>query len=64
MDSYDELIGSFAPKKHIQIYDGEAQIAPSGFLMRGHYKGKLLFVDADGIVHMQFEYYFEISKDW
>lgn len=32
--------------------------------MRGHYKGKLIFVDGDGIVHMQFEYFFEISKDW
>ncbi|CAD8192199.1 unnamed protein product [Paramecium pentaurelia] len=64
VDSYEEIIGSFAPKKHIQIYDMESQIAPSGFLARGHYKGKLLFADGDGIVHMQFDYYFEISKDW
>ncbi|CAD8113115.1 unnamed protein product [Paramecium sonneborni] len=64
VDSYEEMVGSFAPKKHIQIYNMESQIAPSGFLSRGNYKGKLLFVDGDGIVHMQFEYYFEITKDW
>ncbi|CAD8127660.1 unnamed protein product [Paramecium sonneborni] len=64
VDSYEEMVGSFAPKKHMQIYDMESQIAPSGFLSRGNYKGKLMFVDGDGIVHMQFDYYFEIVKDW
>ena len=52
VESYEELIGSFPPKKHIQVVDLELQVAPSGFLMRGHYNGKLLLVDADGIVHL------------
>jgi Rho GDP-dissociation inhibitor len=38
--------------------------APDGFMARGSYKGKVLFVDHDGIVHMQFEYYFDIAKEW
>jgi len=52
VESYEELIGSFPPKKHIQIVNLDSQVAPSGFLMRGHYNGKLLLVDSDGIVHL------------
>lgn len=52
VESYEELIGSFPPKKHIQIVNLDPQVAPSGFLMRGHYNGKLLLVDSDGIVHL------------
>lgn len=33
-------------------------------MARGSYKGKVMFVDHDGIVHMQFEYYFDIAKEW
>jgi hypothetical protein len=42
----------------------EPDETPGGMLMRGEYKGKSMFIDNDGIVHMQFEYSFNIKKTW
>jgi hypothetical protein len=44
--------------------DMDAEETPGGMLMRGEYKGKSMFIDSDGIVHMQFDYTFNIRKTW
>ncbi|EAS06706.2 Rho GDP-dissociation inhibitor, putative (macronuclear) [Tetrahymena thermophila SB210] len=64
VDKYEEKMGCFPPKKEIQQIDLDPEEAPSGFLGRGSYKGKIMFVDNDGIVHMQFEYLLKICKKW
>ena len=38
--------------------------APSGMLARGHYNAVSSFVDDDKKTHLQFEWSFDISKDW
>lgn len=58
------MIGSFPPKSEIQLHNCTPEQAPSGYFSRGTYKGKAIFLDHDGIVHMQFEYTFRIEKDW
>lgn len=57
-------MGSFAPKKEPHYFDLIAEEAPTGFLARGDYKGKALFLDNDGICHCQFDYLLTIDKDW
>jgi pyoverdine/dityrosine biosynthesis protein Dit1 len=42
----------------------EPETAPSGFAARGHYKAISKFVDDDDHVHLQFEWSFDIKKDW
>jgi Rho GDP-dissociation inhibitor len=38
--------------------------APSGMLARGHYNAISKFVDDDNQTHLQFEWSFDIAKDW
>ncbi|WEW60911.1 rho GDP dissociation inhibitor [Emydomyces testavorans] len=38
--------------------------APSGMLARGHYTALSRFVDDDDHTHLQFEWSFDIAKDW
>lgn len=64
VDQYTENLGTFAPKKEEQFACLTPQQAPSGIIGRGLYKGKALFVDGEGQVHMQFNYQFKISSDW
>jgi Rho GDP-dissociation inhibitor len=42
----------------------EADTAPSGMLARGHYNAISKFVDDDNQTHLQFEWAFDIKKDW
>jgi Rho GDP-dissociation inhibitor len=38
--------------------------APSGMIARGHYNAVSCFVDDDDHTHLQFEWSFDIAKDW
>lgn len=38
--------------------------APSGMLARGHYNAVSTFVDDDKHKHLEFEWSFDIAKDW
>lgn len=38
--------------------------APSGMLARGHYTAISTFVDDDKNKHLEFEWSFDIAKDW
>jgi Rho GDP-dissociation inhibitor len=58
VEKYEEVLGTFAPTIEEHIVELTPEETPSGFLSRGSYKGKSMFVDNDGIVHMQFEYIF------
>ena len=42
----------------------EPETAPSGMMARGHYKAVSRFVDDDNHTHLQFEWSFDIKKDW
>ncbi|OAA69522.1 rho-gdp dissociation inhibitor [Cordyceps fumosorosea ARSEF 2679] len=62
-----EMIGSYAPNSDNQpAYTKKFQEeeAPSGMLARGHYNAISSFVDDDKKSHLQFEWSFDISKEW
>ncbi|EEP80350.1 hypothetical protein UREG_05192 [Uncinocarpus reesii 1704] len=62
-----EMLGSFAPNTtdvpvHVKKFNEEQ--APSGLLMRAHYNALSRFVDDDDVSYLQFEWSFDITKDW
>ncbi|KAF3075963.1 hypothetical protein CFAM422_001675 [Trichoderma lentiforme] len=62
-----EMIGSYAPNtENQQTYTKKfhEEEAPSGMLARGKYDAISSFVDDDKKKHLEFEWKFEIVKDW
>ncbi|KAF2248705.1 E set domain-containing protein [Trematosphaeria pertusa] len=62
-----EMMGSYGPSTEEKpFYEKKFQsdTAPSGFAARGHYKAVSKFVDDDNQTHLQFEWSFDIKKDW
>jgi len=62
-----EMIGSYAPNtEKNQVYTKRfaEEDAPSGMLARGHYTAISTFVDDDKKRHLEFEWSFDIAKDW
>jgi len=62
-----EMIGSYAPNTDINPVHSKRfaeEDAPSGMLARGHYTATSTFVDDDKKKHLEFEWSFDISKDW
>ena len=65
VEKNEEVLGSFAPvPSKLYVIELAQEETPGGMLYRGEYKGKSMFIDNDGIVHMQFEYTFNIKKQW
>jgi len=63
----ETMIGSFAPQKdtyHVTFPRNGWEQAPKGMMARGKYKAKTQFIDDDKQVHLEYEYAFEIKKDW
>jgi len=63
----ETMIGSFSPQKdpyQVIIPRKVWEEAPKGILARGKYKANSKFVDDDGQVHLEYDYSFEIKKDW
>ncbi|PFH60728.1 hypothetical protein XA68_10484 [Ophiocordyceps unilateralis] len=62
-----EMIGSYAPntvKQTTYTKKFQEEEAPSGMLARGHYNAVSSFVDDDKKKHLEFEWSFDIAKDW
>ncbi|KAH8705505.1 rho-gdp dissociation inhibitor [Talaromyces proteolyticus] len=63
----EEMLGSYAPnttdKRNYEKRFHEEE-APSGMLARGHYNVRSRFVDDDKQVHLEFQWAFDIAKDW
>jgi Rho GDP-dissociation inhibitor len=64
VDRDEEMIGSFGPKLEPYEKKFAAEVAPSGFISRGHYTVKSRFIDDDNVCHLEFEWSFDIKKDW
>ena len=52
------------PKAHTNGFIVSEDEAPSGMLARGHYEAVSKFVDDDEHTHLQFDWSFDIKKDW
>ncbi|KAL1888406.1 rho GDP dissociation inhibitor [Ceratocystis pirilliformis] len=62
-----EMIGSYAPntdKQPVYTKRFQSEEAPSGMIARGHYNAISSFVDDDKKKHLEFEWSFDIAKDW
>ncbi|KAL7911644.1 E set domain-containing protein [Trichoderma velutinum] len=62
-----EMIGSYAPNTENQptyVKRFHEEEAPSGMLARGKYDAISSFVDDDKKKHLEFEWKFEIVKEW
>lgn len=63
----EEMLGSYAPNttgKPVYEKKFNPEEAPSGLIARGHYNAVSKFVDDDDHTHLQFEWSFDIAKDW
>eukprot|EP00294_Goniomonas_avonlea_P009765 CAMPEP_0114559850 /NCGR_PEP_ID=MMETSP0114-20121206/11140_1 /TAXON_ID=31324 /ORGANISM="Goniomonas sp, Strain m" /LENGTH=204 /DNA_ID=CAMNT_0001745345 /DNA_START=12 /DNA_END=626 /DNA_ORIENTATION=- len=61
------MIGSYGPQAepHVVTFPRrDWEQAPSGMLARGSGTAKSKFVDDDGQTHLEFEYCFDLKKDW
>ncbi|KAI9736448.1 MAG: hypothetical protein M1818_006182 [Claussenomyces sp. TS43310] len=62
-----EMIGSYAPNTESTPFYTKRfaeEDAPSGMLARGHYTAVSTFIDDDKHKHLEFEWSFDITKDW
>ncbi|KAG0250249.1 hypothetical protein BG011_008557 [Mortierella polycephala] len=64
VDKTEEMIGSYAAKPDVIEKKFQTEEAPSGMIARGHYDVKSKFVDDDNTVHKEWEWSFDIKKDW
>lgn len=65
VDRSEEMVGSFAPSgEKVITFRLPEETAPSGFVMRGSYTAEGKLIDDDGRVHAQWDYAFEIKKQW
>lgn len=64
VDKMTHMVGSYPPKTEIQSYLTPPEDAPSGLMARGSYSVNSLFTDDDKNHHLQWEWAFEIKKDW
>ncbi|MCJ1325629.1 hypothetical protein MMC10_002292 [Thelotrema lepadinum] len=62
-----EMLGSYAPNtEDKRVYEKKfvEDEAPSGMMARGHYDAVSKFMDDDEHTHLQFDWSFDIKKDW
>jgi len=64
VDKQQYMVGSYGPKAEPHTYVTPVDEAPKGMLARGDYKVKSKFLDDDKNIHLQWEWSFEIKKDW
>ena len=58
------MVGSYGPKTEVQTYLTPVDQAPSGMLSRGHYSVKSKFTDDDKNSYLEWEWAFDIKKEW
>jgi hypothetical protein len=64
VDKQEEMLGSYGPNPTPYEKKFPTEEAPSGMLVRGKYYVQSRFVDDDGVIHLQWNWTFEIKKDW
>jgi len=61
------MLGSFGPQaeSHTVAFPRKGyEEAPTGTIARGKYKAKSRYLDDDKQCHLEYEYCFQIAKDW
>lgn len=58
------MVGSYGPKTEPAVYTTPEEDTPSGVMSRGHYTVKSQFIDDDKHSYLDWEWAFDIKKDW
>ena len=58
------MVGSYGPKPESFVYLTPFEEAPKGMIARGTYTAKSKFIDDDKNVYLEWEWKFDIKKDW
>ncbi|KAJ1923558.1 rho GDP dissociation inhibitor [Tieghemiomyces parasiticus] len=64
VDKTQEMLGSYGPAPTAYEKRFLPEEAPKGMIARGSYKAKSKFVDDDNVTHAEWEWSFDIKKDW
>ncbi|KAK3601854.1 hypothetical protein CHS0354_041777 [Potamilus streckersoni] len=64
VEKQNHMVGSYAPRKEAHEFLTPFDEAPSGLLARGTYTVKSCFTDDDKNKYLEWEWKFEIKKDW
>ncbi len=64
VDKNSYMVGSYGPKAEEHEYVTPSDDAPKGMISRGNYKIHSRFIDDDKVVHLEWEWSFDIKKDW
>ena len=64
MDKLTILVGSYGPKLEAQEFLSSPEEAPKGMFARGSYTAKSRFLDDDKNYYLEWEWRFDIKKDW
>ncbi|KCV72745.1 hypothetical protein H696_00324 [Fonticula alba] len=64
VEKIQEMIGSYAPQLEPHTKSFHPEEAPSGMMFRGNYVGHAKFTDDDGNIYLEWEWPFEIKKEW
>ena len=64
VDKSNYMVGSYGPKTEPHNYVTPPDDAPSGMISRGTYKVKSKFTDDDKNIYLEWEWAFDIKKDW
>ncbi|XP_022093636.1 rho GDP-dissociation inhibitor 2-like [Acanthaster planci] len=63
-DQTKYMLGSYAPKSEAQIYRAPVEEFAKGLMARGHYTVHSKFVDDDETEFLNWEWAFDLKKDW
>ncbi|TPX39598.1 hypothetical protein SeMB42_g06313 [Synchytrium endobioticum] len=64
VDKAEEMLGSYGPAPEPYEKKFLWDEAPSGMMARAHYTVKSKFIDDDNTTHLEFDWAFDIKKDW
>ncbi|KAF8391642.1 hypothetical protein HHK36_023949 [Tetracentron sinense] len=64
VDSTKEMIGTFSPQVEHYTHEMPEETTPSGIFARGSYSARSKFLDDDNKCYSEFNYTFDIRKDW
>ena len=64
VDKTEEMVGSYGPRAEPYEKKFGWESVPSGMIARGKYNVRSRFIDDDKNCHKDFEWSFEIKKEW
>lgn len=64
VDKKSTIVGSYGPKEESQSYATPSDEMPKGMIQQGSYKVKSKFLDDDKNVLLEWDWCFDIKRDW